>query len=532
MYSEGMAVPKDMPGIVAGRVHDALFLPPVLNLNKFIRSDFAIFRVLQVAEGYLHREIALCLFNGYGMELNVMRAGRPSWMDEQYKMIGRAARILRENSSAFLRPEWEPLLPTCVDSVWVNRWPAGSKTLFTIYSARPDGFVGPLSPVTLHADEHLVSLWHHEERNPAEVAGKPSLPVNVEGFSRAWLGTRREGGIDVVAVLPSTLHLWIEGDSLFFSTGRAGRVEVWAGVPSYDRAPFVSTKAQDGISLYSQFGAYEGKIVVRLLNDGELLDERVGTVAPATPRLVSRRETTRTASRVPRGMVNVPGGIFRYSATLPDDANPVIPYPDLSVPREVRVASFFMDEFPVTNADFARFLKATAYRPADTTNFLRHWTQGRVPRGLARHPVVWVSPDDARAYARWAGKRLPTALEWQYAAQGTDGRPYPWGTTFDSSSCNAGVGHTTSVDAYPRGASPFGAQDCIGNVWQLTADEYFNGSYSYQMLRGGSYYCPTGSIWYVKAGPVPVHRQQMLLRAGAGLDRNATVGFRCVKDAQ
>jgi len=532
MYSEGMAVPKDMPDIVAGRVHDALFLPPPLNLNKFIRSDFAIFRVLQVSEGYLHREIALCLFNGYGMELNVMRAGRPAWMDEQYRMMGRAVRILRENSPAFLRPEWEPLLPTRVDSVWVNRWPTASKTIFTIYSARPEGFDGPLCPVLVRPGEHLVSLWHHEERNPVVVRGEANLPVKVEGFSRAWLGTRREGSVDVVALLPSILRVQIEGDSLFFSTGRTGRVEVWAGDPSYDGKPFVSTQMEDGISLYSQFGAYEGKVVVRLLDDGELVDERVDSVVPGTPRLISERETTRRATLAPRGMVGVPACTFRYSATLADDANPVIPYPDLSDRRVVRVSRFFMDEFPVTNADFARFLKATGYRPADTANFLRHWTQGRVPRRLERHPVVWVSADDARAYAQWAGKRLPTAVEWQYAAQGTDGRAYPWGSAFDSSCCNVGIGHTTTVDAYPRGTSPFGVQDCIGNVWQLTADEYFNGSYSYVILRGGSYYSPTASIWYVKGGPVPVHRQQMLLRAGAGLDRNATVGFRCVKDAQ
>ncbi len=83
LYSEGMAIPKDMPGIVAGRVHDAIYMPPPLNLNKLIKPEFAIFRVIQLAEGRIHREIAVSLFNGYGTELNIMRPGRPDWIDEE-----------------------------------------------------------------------------------------------------------------------------------------------------------------------------------------------------------------------------------------------------------------------------------------------------------------------------------------------------------------------------------------------------------------------------------------------------------------
>ena len=76
MYSEGMPVVKDMPGIVAARVHNALFLSPELNLNKLIRPDFAIFRVADVGEDILRREISVAFFNGYGTELNHVQAGR------------------------------------------------------------------------------------------------------------------------------------------------------------------------------------------------------------------------------------------------------------------------------------------------------------------------------------------------------------------------------------------------------------------------------------------------------------------------
>jgi len=122
MYSEGMAVPKDMPGIVAGRVHDALVLPPPLNLNKFIKPDFAIYRVLQLADDRLHRELAISFFNSYGVEIITMRPGRPSWIREEFAYLGRTTKILRENNMVFHNYDWMPLLPSMTDSIYVNRW--------------------------------------------------------------------------------------------------------------------------------------------------------------------------------------------------------------------------------------------------------------------------------------------------------------------------------------------------------------------------------------------------------------------------
>ena len=81
----------------------------------------------------------------------------------------------------------------------------------------------------------------------------------------------------------------------------------------------------------------------------------------------------------------------------------------------------------MTNARFKEFLDATGYHPRDSGNFLRDWKDGTYPSGWGNKPVTWVSLEDARAYAHWAGKRLPHEWEWQYAAQGTDRRLYPWG---------------------------------------------------------------------------------------------------------
>ena len=163
MYSEGMAVPRDMPGIVVGRVHDALYMPPPLNLNKYMKPDFAIFRVLQLAEGPLHREAAAAFFNGYGSEINTMRPGRPDWIAEDLAYLGRTTKLLRENSTAFLDLNWEPLVTTLRDGLWANRWRDGAKTVFTVYSLRPEGYKGPLVEAAVPEGSHLVSLWNHEE---------------------------------------------------------------------------------------------------------------------------------------------------------------------------------------------------------------------------------------------------------------------------------------------------------------------------------------------------------------------------------
>jgi len=537
MYSEGMAVPRDMPGIVSGRVHDALYMPPPLNLNKYMKPDFAIFRVLQLAEGPLHREAAVALFNGYGSEINTMRPGRPDWIEEDLRYLGRTTKLLRENSTAFLDPGWEPLAPAREDGLWANRWRDGEKTVFTVYGLRPEGFKGPLIEVDVPEGAHLVSLWNHEEIEPVARDGKRYAPVDVAAFAAAALGTRREGNVDCVAVLRELLRVESDGELVTFDAPGApagSRIAVSAGNPSYAETPASFGTERRTIALHEHFGFREEKFVVQLFDPrGEILDERVVRLPLAYPRLMTHVERTAPARTAPRGMVEIPAGTFVFkTAGNPDDANPIIPYPATTTPRRIEMRRFFMDRAPVTNAAFAEFLAATGYAPGDRSNFLKHWVDGKPPARQSDHPVVWVSLEDARAYARWAGKRLPTEPEWQYAAQGTDGRPFPWGKAMEPGRCNNRLNRTTPVAAFPRGASPFGVLDLVGNVWQLMDDVYDNGVYRYGIIRGGSFYAPEKSVWYVKSGPLAVDRVQIHLLVAAGLDRAATVGFRCVKDAE
>jgi len=89
LYPERMAVPKDMQGVVTGRVHNAIYYPPMLNLNKFIKPEFAIFRVTEVAKEPIRREFSVAFFNGYGTEINMFSPGIPSNLDEEYRYLGK-----------------------------------------------------------------------------------------------------------------------------------------------------------------------------------------------------------------------------------------------------------------------------------------------------------------------------------------------------------------------------------------------------------------------------------------------------------
>ena len=381
LYSEGMAVPKDMPGIVAGRVHDAIYLPPPLNLNKLIKPDFAIFRVAQLAEGRIHRETAVAFFNGYGLEMNIMRPGRPDWMDEEFAYLGRTTKILRENSEAFLSANWVPLIPTTVDSVWVNKWPLPSKTIYTVLSMRPEGHAGALFEAPAPSDSHYVSLWHHVELHPDTVHGRFFVPAAVDGFSRAWLDSRREGNVDCIAMLPKLLKVNVVGDSLTMEASRGKRILVWAGIPAYDLRPAEFGIGNRTISLIGTLGRHEEKFVVQLFDSTELLDERVVNVPLATPRLIARPERTAPAGSTPAGMIEIPPGNFRYrTARSFLSPNEVIPYPGFDSLQTIAMKKYFIDEYPVTNEQYKAFLTATKFRPQRYDKLSEALGKGQTPR--------------------------------------------------------------------------------------------------------------------------------------------------------
>ncbi len=254
---------------------------------------------------------------------------------------------------------------------------------------------------------------------------------------------------------------------------------------------------------------------------------------------------TKASPNAPEGMVRIPESsfVFKVRGIEIEGSNDVevdVQYPWEDTPRrfhehKMQIRSFYMDKYPVTNAEFKTFLDASHYHPQNDLNFLRDWKNGAYPDGGSNKPVTWVSLEDARAYAKWAGKRLPREWEWQYAAQGTDGRAYPWGETWQADavpvpSHGRALNEPDNVDAHPSGASPFGVMDMVGNVWQWT-DEYTDDHTRAAILRGGSHYQPVGSIWYFPQAYRNDEHGKLLLMAPS-YDRSGTLGFRCVEDAE
>jgi formylglycine-generating enzyme required for sulfatase activity len=399
----------------------------------------------------------------------------------------RVATIERAVAPFLVSPGWEPHTPMLRYGIFASRWPLHQQTLWTIVNRNEYDAEGQQIEVEPEEGMRYFDLYHGVELRPERNRnGKAVLSFSIEAHGYgALLATKT--------------------------------------------APEAAVQA-----LMSKMKELTARPLASYSHEWTVLPQEVVPIAATKPPSVT-----------PVGMVKIPAGDFVFKVQGieiegSNDAGVDVQYPWENSPRRfheqpLHLKSFWIDKYPVTNAEFKKFLDSAHYHPQDDLNFLRDWKDGSFPAGWENKPVTWVSLEDARAYAAWAGKRLPHEWEWQYAAQGSDDRSYPWGNDWNASAVPLPDKSRTMrgpdvVDAHPPGTSPFGVMDLVGNVWQWT-EEFIDTHTRAAILRGGEYYQPQGSIWYFPE-TYKLNEHGKFLLTAPGLDRSGGLGFRCVQDSE
>jgi formylglycine-generating enzyme required for sulfatase activity/tRNA A-37 threonylcarbamoyl transferase component Bud32 len=217
------------------------------------------------------------------------------------------------------------------------------------------------------------------------------------------------------------------------------------------------------------------------------------------------------------GMVFMDGGHFLMGSEE---------YPEETPEFEACVDPFFIDKYPVTVKQYARFLDATG-RPAPS-----FWNAPQY--GGANQPVVGVSWQDANAYAAWAGKKLPTEIQWEFAARGKENRLYPWGSMEpDPTRCNFGdyLNMPSIVTMHDEGMTPEGVCDLAGNVYEWTQDSYL----PYNIAYSGASAPAAAPLKTVRGGCWNSRPRELRCSHRRGMfpeTQLPTLGFRCVLPAK
>ena len=400
--------------------------------------------------------------------------------------LKRISAIYRQFPELMVSRDWEPYAHTLQNGVFSSKFPGPDCVLWTIVNRNEFDVDGEQLTVGHRAGVTYFDLWNGAPL-PAKIKdGQAILSMPMEAF----------GYGAVLAVRPDCV---VNELNDFLK-----KVAVHASTP-----------------------------LRALSSKWSPLQQRIVEIAP-----------TKVVPNAPEGMLRIPAGEFEFLVHGTEiegytNAGTGFQYPWESAPRRhhrhtLHINPFYIDRTPVTNADFKKFIDATGFMPPDNYHFLKDWIDGAPRPGWENKPVTWVSIEDARAYCAWAGKRLPHEWEWQYAAQGTDGRLYPWGNSWNATAVPPANKERNNlppadVDAHPSGASPFGVLDLVGNIWQWT-DEFHDDHTRAAALRGGSSYQPQSSHWYFpQAYRLDQHGKYLLMAPCK--DRSGCLGFRCVVDA-
>jgi formylglycine-generating enzyme required for sulfatase activity len=259
---------------------------------------------------------------------------------------------------------------------------------------------------------------------------------------------------------------------------------------------------------------------------------------PERAKMLALLAKSQASKEDPTEWVLVPTGEFEMGAEgAPAEA-------DEGPKHRVSLDAFYIGKYEVTNRQYQTFVKVTGHRaPENEDPKFSIWRGGMMLDGVADLPAINVSWDDATAYCKWVGGRLPTEAEWEKAARGTDGRTYPWGNepvsgnranySFDIVPIWDGIATLAKVNQYEFGRSPYGAYEMAGNVWEWVQDWYDENYYKNSTPKN-----PTG----------PANGQERVIRGGSWrnnaeklrspnrskhlpVERRVYIGIRCAKDA-
>jgi len=427
-----------------------------------------------------HRhELAAAWLNGSGMLVweNVFGSWNP-WNAEDRAALRRMAPVLRHFAGLLADGRWLPYFPTQVEKVYASCWENETGRLWTLVNLSGRKVDGAMIEVE-DQNEQFWDLWNGERIEPQRDANKVRVPLSLDAL----------GAIAAIK-------------------------QAKAPFPAGGKAPAAGAAIEAGLenafrllpSLLESQRREARRPVPRPEDDRHIAARSV--VDPLPPPPCPPADAQNTAGMIamkPATKTFVVRHMRRECGCYPDPGTPPSQWDRFlrGSPHEetlehrvtATLGRYWIDPKPVTNAQFEAFLKATGYQPRCRDRFLHHWGGPTCPADVRDQPVVYVDLDDARAYAAWAGKRLPTEWEWQHAAE-------------ESKSQSLGFQHA--------------------EVFEWTESQRNDGHTRFVMLRGGSAYQAKGSIWYFPGGPQPIASHAKFLLMDPGLDRCATIGFRCV----
>jgi formylglycine-generating enzyme required for sulfatase activity len=413
------------------------YQPGCVLANKWLERRHMIHSVDRLSTNH-SSEVHEAWMNGTGMTVweNVFGTW-VGWSNHDRTILRAATPIQRRYTSIFTDGAWTPMIPAMQSDVYVNLWEKDGLRLWTLVNNANAQKSGGILRVASVTNDRYFDLVAGTEITPAVQNGTVTLNATIgpRGIGSFLAGPTSALGADFAQFMTSQAHV-------------------------NSRANF-------------------------------------GTAFPSLPLALKRPAPTRkyAARQIPPGMVLFTGS--SYSQTVQVDNRECGAYDNRGnniSSRQVKIDSIAVDSLPVTNAQYLAFLQASGYAPKHPENFLKHWTNGSPTAGTNNDPVVYVDLDDARAYAAWAQKRLPTEEEWQYAME--------------------------------SGRIKYGTK----RVWEMNESERNDGRTRFCMLKGGCDWQAQGSGWYFPGGTKqPSYAAKMLLM-WPGLSRCSTIGFRCVVD--